>query len=420
MLFNDGHGSLLDVSDSVGCVGPPDGEGFSVALWDFDMDGDQDVFWTNDFRADTLCRNNGSGHFEDVSLPAMGLLGATGAMGAAVGDLDGDACPELYSTNAGRDLILSPSGGLRVDSAYDSLMAGEQDTSLARSGWGVSMFDADYDGDLDVATVSAWLPLPQGGGLQGGLSFYYNRREADGMTLVDQGWAANDLFNKRLSGYGLASGDYDGDGDVDMLLGLDPSRDPKQNGPSGPLLLENISPVSNQHLAITLRQPAPNTRAVGALVVVSVGGFRTAQVLSAGGSFLSANSQTLRFGLGQYAAPDWVAIRWPGEAGWEIRTDLTSGSQRVGRSGLPCVPAGSCAGIEPTTACNAYTGDRLDKATCPDLCAHVANCGWLGKLDMESQASCDSSCAAYSMSRTRASCTLAQECSAEILPTCWE
>lgn len=255
LLLNDGHGIFTDVSTAVGCVGLPDGEGFTVALWDFDMDGDLDVFWTNDFRPKTLCRNDGSGHFDDVSLPALGLLGSTGAMGAAVGDLDGDACPELYATNVDRDLIFSSSGGLRVDSAYDGMMAAEEDTSQARSGWGVSLFDADFDGDLDVATISAWLPLPEGGGMSGGMSFYNNRREADGVRLVDQGWATHDLFNQRLSGWGLASGDYDGD--VDVLLGLDPTHSPERTGPSGP-------PLARKHVVCRQSVTGAHAAAAGA------------------------------------------------------------------------------------------------------------------------------------------------------------
>lgn len=116
-------------------------------------------------------------------------------------------------------------------------------------------------------------------------------------------------------------------------------------------------------MALRLRQPGPNTRAIGAKVVISVNGRLTAQVLSAGGNDLSANSQTLRFGLGTATAADWVAIRWP-DGHWEMHTSLAPGAHTLSPTAAPCSPAGTCKGLSLIEACREYNADYFSKSLC--------------------------------------------------------
>jgi len=100
------------------------------------------------------------------------------------------------------------------------------------------------------------------------------------------------------------------------------------------------------HLSITLRQPAPNMRAIGATVVVRSGSKRSARSLMAGSSYNSTHAYPLHFGLGSRAAPDWVFVRWP-DGHEQLFTEVAGGSVTIERSDEPCVPAGSCGGIAP-------------------------------------------------------------------------
>ncbi len=422
---NKGDGTFEDMTSTIGCTGADDGEGWGAQLLDFDRDGRLDMFLTNDFRGDTLCRNEGSGVFSDVSHKRLDLQGETGAMGTAIGDLDGDGCPELYSTNFGRDLVYSATFGGPLVNSYTTAFDGVRDTSVARSGWGVAAFDVDLDGDQDVMTVSAFdAPIGHSSDAVsiGGASFYENRSGRIADSIIDVGDEVNDLFTEPMHGYGLAVADIDGDGDQDVLLGLTetlPSQYDTALGeglPAGPMLLRNDSGGDNHWLALTLAQPAPNARAVGAVVTVSVGGRQAIGMVTAGTSFLSAHSYTLHFGLGGATAPDWVRVVWPGGA-TQVFLGVEAGAFTVQRSDAPCVPPGACDDVPAVQGC---LSDVLlaDIAACSALCEKLAACGWTDYGGIPDSEPCGTLCVDRPFSVARTQCLMAAECSADPIHAC--
>ena len=346
---NVGGGRFEDMSAEAGCTGPDDGETFSVAIYDFDGDGALDVFFPNDERRDTLCTNLGGGQFADVLEERFDDHHPTGVIGTDLIDHDGDGCAEFYQADFGDDHLfaMSPAGTF-VD-VLDQVLGDDSNPTSELAGWAVLTLDADCDGDQDVLVGAAFdfVTIDGEDVFIGGLVLL----ESEGGRLVDHTAEANALLTRPANTLGLAHGDLDRDGDLDVLMAVESVLTAEGHLPRGQEALRNSAVLRNRteggrHLAITLRQPAPNSRAVGALAVVSAGSRRAVRALPAGGGYLTANAYPLHFGLGVAERPDWVFIRWPGGAE-QIFTDVPGGEVVLERSDEPCVPPGTCDTIVP-------------------------------------------------------------------------
>ncbi|MHB1562299.1 MAG: CRTAC1 family protein, partial [Isosphaeraceae bacterium] len=305
-VFRNDGGRFRDVTREAGFT-DADGRGLGVLAADFDDDGRVDLFVANDGTANFLFRNRGGFRFEEAGTEAGVAASAEGGyqagMGIAGGDLDGDGRFDLIVTNfygESSSYFRNLGNGLFVD---HTAQVGLRAATRYLLGFGTVMFDANNDGILDVATanghvndirpifpyaMTAQLLL---GGPQGRLADVSNR--------------GGPAWSVRRLGRGLAAGDVDNDGRVDLVI-VD------QQGPLA--LFHNQSGgdrPAGHFVTFGLEGTSSNRDAVGAKVIVNSGGRQQVGWRVGGGSYQSANGPRLHFGLGRAAMIGLVEVRWP-------------------------------------------------------------------------------------------------------------
>jgi hypothetical protein len=171
------------------------------------------------------------------------------------------------------------------------------------SGWGVRFFDYDNDGDLDLFIANGH-PDDQIEVHSGSVTYlerlllFHNQ----GGMLKNVSASAGSIFREPLAARGLALGDFDNDGAVDVLISTN-------NGP--PLLLRNQAAKANHWLGIKLIGKKANIDAIGARVSWKAGTLKRTRLKSGGGSFLSSHDPRIVLGLGAHTRIDLLEIRWP-------------------------------------------------------------------------------------------------------------
>jgi hypothetical protein len=301
---NDGLGQFFDVTDETGIAAANDHYGLGVVPEDFDRDGDLDLFVANDERANVLWRNDG-GFFVDVAMVAGVAFNLDGeeesGMGVDVGDYDGDGDGDIFVTNfyGETNTLYRNDGQLQFVDATASSGLGAP--SVEYLGWGARFFDADSDGDLDLFAVNSHV-YPQvdqastGGGYAQRNQLF--RNDGGVFSEVDggPGLAINAVSR------GTASGDYDGDGDEDLLV---------TNLDGAPNLLRNDTAADSGSIAVDLLGKGYNRHGIGAEISVRAGGHTQVRTVNSGSGYLGANAERLHFGLGLNAQAEWVCVRWP-------------------------------------------------------------------------------------------------------------
>ena len=303
---NETDGSFADVSVRAG-IANPEGKGLGVVAWDYDRDGDQDLFVANDGMANYLYRNEGDGTFADVALQAgMAFNGegrAEACMGVDLGDYDNDGDFDLFTTNFSHETnTLYASGGERFRDM--TAASGLAQPSWRVLGFGTGFFDYDNDGDLDLYVANGHIleriPL-----FQPGVEFaqpdqlFANR----GGSFADVSDSSGTWFAAREVGRGAAFGDYDNDGDLDLLV-------TNCGGPAK--LLRNRGGNRRNWSMIRTVGSRGNRDGIGAEVRLVSGGLSQIRVVQGGSSYLSAGDRRLHFGLGSKTRIDTVEVRWPG------------------------------------------------------------------------------------------------------------
>ena len=309
ILFrNNGDGTFADVTKEAGVHVADDGKSLGVVWGDYDNDGDADIYVANDSMRNFLFQNDGKGKFEDVTLLAgVGYSedGQTQAgMGTDFADYDGDGWLDLISAHLDFEynaLYRGDASGVFTDVSYNTGIA---EPSLNFVGFGA--FFTDYDND-------SYIDLFVGNGhiidnihLFNSVSTYRERNfmfrnQGDGV-FEEMGLQLGEALAVENVVRGASAADYDQDGDEDILVNV--SGD-------APQLLRNDGGNRNGWLALQLVGRESNRSAVGARVIVRVGGRTLIKEVKAGVSFLSQGGLELIFGLGDAAAVDNVQIRWP-------------------------------------------------------------------------------------------------------------
>ncbi len=298
---NRGDGTFEDVSKASG-IGTHVGKGMSVAVADFDDDGRDDVFVTNDGVPNFLFRNVDGRRFEEsallsgVALPGFGR--PVSSMGVAAQDVTGDGLPDILVTALkGETFPFFVNDGklLFHDATHKSGIAVP---SSQRSGWGVALADLDNDGRRDVATANSHVNdrIDQ---------FEASSYREPNTVLLNRGATFEDVTTQAGPGLsttaaahrGLVAVDLDNDGRLDLVttsLG-GPVEIWKNRGPAG------------HWLRVQLRGRASNRDGIGAIVTID--GRR--QVMTSAVGYASSVLQGVHAGIGATATPPRVEVRWP-------------------------------------------------------------------------------------------------------------
>jgi len=303
---NNGDGTFTDVSKEAGISGFKDSYGLTVVSADFDNDGWPDIYIACDSTPSLLFLNNHDGTFREEGMSRGLAISGDGneqaGMGIGVGDYDLDGNLDVLKTHFENDAsgLFHNDGKANFD---DVTMAARLAVETRYICWGAGIVDLDNDGYPDLFIVSGSVypevekTLPQYPDKGPRIIF---RNLGDG-TFEELQEIAGPGISARHSSRGCAFGDFDNDGDLDILI---------MNQNEVPSLLRNDVLPKNHWLKLKLVGTKSNRSAIGARVVVRYGNKVQAQEVLSQSSYLSANDPRLHFGLGAGTAAE-VAIRWP-------------------------------------------------------------------------------------------------------------
>ncbi len=317
LFHNNGDGTFTDVSKESG-IASVLGKAWGVVATDTNNDGWMDLFVANDTEANFLFINN-RGKFENVGFEAGVAYSQDGrprsGMGVDSADYDQDGWQDLFVSNVDHEMYSVYHNS--HNQTFDDMAGVFGIGSITRlmSGWGVKFFDYDNDGNLDLLIANGHPddkieshsdrvkyeePL---------LLFHNN-----GKSFKNVSSTAGPAFAQNLAARGLAIGDFNNDGALDVLIAVN-------NG--APVLLKNTAASGNHWLGIRLIGKKSNPDAIGALITWQAGTLKRSRLKIGGGSFLSSHDPREVLGIGPLTKIDRLDIRWPQPSGKiETFTDL--------------------------------------------------------------------------------------------------
>jgi enediyne biosynthesis protein E4 len=307
LFRNRGGGKFEDVTATSG-IFDASSKSLGVAVLDFDGDGWLDLFIANDTQPNKLYRNQRNGDFEEVALHTGVAFSDDGkaraGMGVDVGDFDNSGRMSIAVTNFDNEMMALYKPGRDGIFADAAVPAGIGAPSRDRLGFGCAFADFDLDGNLDLLAVNGHIdetvrPIRGNTGYaQAPLLF---RNDGKG-KFQDVARMVGEAFAQPKVGRGLAYGDFDRDGDVDVLLTTN-------QGPA--FLYRNDVTSGNRSLRLRLVGTKSNRDAVGAVVRVHTADTVQSRMVKTGSSYLSQSELALTFGLGRRERADRVVIDWP-------------------------------------------------------------------------------------------------------------
>jgi hypothetical protein len=304
LFRNNGNGTFTDVSKASGIADSP-GKSFGAVATDLNNDGLMDLFVANDTMPNFLFINKGGGKFEESGLASGVAFSASGkprsGMGVDAADFDNDGWQDLFVAN--------------IEHEFFSLYRNQKDLTFTDepgpiapatqflSGWGLRFFDYDNDGNPDLLLVNGHpddfieMRNPRVKYREQLLMFRNN-----GKAFENVSGQSGPVFNNYFSGRGMATGDLDNDGDLDVLIA---------NNGEPPLLLRNEGGNRQNWIGLQLIAKASNPGAVGAVINWQAGILKRSRLKTSGGSYLASHDPREILGIGSASKIDYVEVRWP-------------------------------------------------------------------------------------------------------------
>ena len=307
LFRNRGDGTFEDVTAKSG-IFDSSSKSLGVAMLDRGLDGWTDLFVANDTQPNKLYRNMHDGTFQDVALKAGVAFSEDGkaraGMGVDVADYDNSGIPGLVVTNFDNEMLglyRGTQGGIYIDLAPRSNIGRLSQRSL---GFGCFFFDADLDGLLDLLVVNGHIDDTVRN-LRADTNYaqpphLFLNRGPDGFRDVASE-AGSDFASPKV-GRGAAFGDFDNDGDLDVLITTN-------NGPAH--LYRNDQLAGNRSIRVRLVGTKSNRDAIGASVHIYRGGQTSSRMVKSGSSYLSQSELPLTFGMGKRDMAERMVIHWP-------------------------------------------------------------------------------------------------------------
>jgi len=307
LFHNLGNGKFEDVTQKAG-LADPSSKSLGVAVLDYNNDGWPDLFVANDTQPNKLYRNNKNGTFSEEAVSAGVAFGedgvARGAMGADVGDYDRSGHQHLLVGNFSNQMLglyHNEGNSLFVDEAPRSSVGRASLLSLA---FGVFFFDYDLDGWPDIFAANGHID-EEIGRVQPRIQYKQPPllfRNVGKGKFEDVSKSMGPDLMRPVVARGAAYGDFDHDGDLDILVSTN-------NGPA--YLFRNDGGNRNHWLHLKLAGVQSNRSALGTVVTVESAGGKQTQMVHSGSSYCSASDLALTFGLGKDDVAKAIDIRWP-------------------------------------------------------------------------------------------------------------
>ena len=307
LFRNRGNGTFEDVTAASG-VFDTSSKSLGVALLDYDGDSWPDLLVANDTQPNKLYRNLRNGTFKDVGVEAGIAFSAEGkaraGMGVDTGDFDNSGFPGIAITNFDNEMIglfRSVGKGVYTDVA---VQAGVGLPSQNTLGFGCAFLDADLDGSLDLVVANGHIDETVRN-IRGNVGYaqppqlFLNNGKGQ---FRDAAATVGESFRQPKIGRGLAYGDFDRDGDLDILMTTN-------NGPA--YLYRNDQLVGNHSIRFVLVGTLSNRDAIGAIVRIEYQGSNQSRMIKSGSSYLSQSELPVTFGLGKRDKIGRVIIQWP-------------------------------------------------------------------------------------------------------------
>jgi hypothetical protein len=368
VYHNDGHGHFEEIGKKVGLSKP--GKGLGVAIADYDRDGKIDLFIANDGMDEFLYRNKGNGTFEETGLTANVATDDNGRNFAGMGVVFQDLNNDGYADIVVGDLALQTYALYlnRRDGTFDyaSAATGMTRLTMAHSGWGIQAIDVDNHGSKDLIGARGHVNVdiekdnPQLRYLEPPVLL-----RNTGHSFLDTSACLGQISALPFAGRGLASGDLDNDGLVDVVMSSNDGRG---------FVLHNETKTAHHWITLQLIGGPSNRDGIGAEVRVTTANGLQAATVTTGGSYESSSDKRVHFGLGDEESVRSVEIRWPSGTKQTLQLPAVDRFYTITEGvGITAMSCGNKPCPAPATAASAPSrGPQLTAAERLSLTQHAA------------------------------------------------